>query len=193
MTLRPLLLPAVSLALVCVTACNEEDKPSVRSGPELVQKEDKLFYEPGSNTPFTGVQRGYEKTSRALIHEVEYENGEKHGYERRWFKEKPTQLAKQMIWVRGERAFYFEWWPNGNMKQLSSQRTGEDFGRMDIAHGAYVKWFEDGKIKFRANYNEKFRWHGNVLDYDDNGVLMWDAVFEHGKYKSGYCPPDYKK
>ncbi len=188
------LLTPAACVLFCLfaSACKEGKKPSVRSGPELEQRGDGLTYEPGASAPFTGTQRGYAKESRALIHACEYANGQKHGFERRWFKDNPAQMAKQIVWVKGEPAFYFEWWPNGNMKQLASQRDGSEHERENIAHGAYVKWFEDGRIKFRANYNENFRWYGNVLDYDDNGELMWDAVFHHGKYQSGHHPPDYK-
>ncbi len=189
---KPLLPAACALLSVFVIACQEEEKPKVRSGPDLVQKEDKLFYEAGASEPFTGTQRGYAGGTRALIHECEFLNGQKHGWERRWYKDKPEQMAKQIVWVQGERAFFFEWWPNGNLKQLASQRTGADHGREDIAHGAYVKWFEDGKIKFRANYNQAFRWHGDVLDYNDEGKLMWDAVFNNGKFVSGHHPEDYK-
>ena len=129
---------------------------------------------------------------RALVKAKLRENGQKHGWEQRWFKENPAQMSSQILWVQGERAFYWQWWPNGNMKQLTSQRDGSDFDRESISYGSYVKWFEDGRIKFRAHYDEDFKWHGRVLDYDDNGELMWDAVFNHGKFVSGHHPPDYK-
>jgi antitoxin component YwqK of YwqJK toxin-antitoxin module len=184
---------AAVLALV-VPACQKTpEKVSVRSGPKLEQRADKLFYEAGADKPYTGVQRGYEKTSRALVHECSYVNGVKEGWERRWFKDNPAQLDKQYLWVQGECAFYWQWWPNGNMRMLASQRDGSDFGRESMAYGSFVKWFEDGRVKFRAHYDEDFRWHGRVLDYDDTGTLMWDCVFNHGKYVSGHHPPDYKR
>lgn len=193
MTITRFLPSAACLSLcLAVSSCREEAPPSVRSGPDLEQREDKLHYESGAAQPFTGTQRGYAKESRALIHECPYEGGLKHGWERRWFKDNPQQMSSQALWVQGERAFYFEWWPNGNMRQLTSQRDGADFGRESIAHGTYVKWFEDGRVKFRAHYNENFRWHGRVLDYDDSGELMWDAEFNQGKFVRGQHPPDYK-
>jgi antitoxin component YwqK of YwqJK toxin-antitoxin module len=183
------------LACMSVSACKKSGDsalPSVRSGPTLEQREDRLFYEPGASEPFTGTQRGYEKESRSVNHECHYVNGLREGWERRWFKEKPDQMSKQILWVQGERAFFFEYWPNGNLKQLASQRDGSDVGRDSMAHGTYVKWFEDGRVKFRAHYDVDFRWHGKVLDYDDAGELMWDAVFDHGKFVSGHHPPDYQ-
>lgn len=175
-----------------LSACSKNPPPSVRSGPKLEVREGKVHFEPGATEPFTGVQRGYDKKTRLLNHECPYEKGLKHGWERRWFKDNPQQMSSQILWVQGERAFYFQWWPNGNLKQLASQHDGSAFGRDSMAHGAYVKWFEDGRIKFRAHYNEDFRWNGKVLDYDDNGTLMWDADFKDGKYVKGYHPPDYK-
>lgn len=185
------------LLWVCLgaSACKkagESPLPTVRSGPDLEQRADRLFYEPGASEPFTGTQRGYDKETRALNHECLYVSGLREGWERRWFKEKPEQMSKQILWVQGERAFYFEYWPNGNMMQLASQRDGSDFGRDSTAHGTYVKWFENGRVKFRAHYDLEFRWHGKVLDYNDEGELMWDAVFNHGKYVSGHHPPDHK-
>jgi antitoxin component YwqK of YwqJK toxin-antitoxin module len=188
-------LPVLLLCFISFTfftACSKKASPSVRSGPALEQREDKLTYEPGAKEPFTGVQRGYDKETRLLNHECHYEKGLKHGWERRWFKENLQQMSSQNLWVQGERAFFFEWWPNGNLKQLASQHDGSAFGKESMAHGAYVKWFEDGRIKFRAHYNENFRWHGKVLDYDDAGKLMWDADFQKGKFVKGIHPPDYK-
>jgi antitoxin component YwqK of YwqJK toxin-antitoxin module len=183
------------LVAVGAGACSREGPPgplAVRSGPTLEQREDRLFYEPGAKEPFTGTQRGYNKETRTINHECHYVKGLREGWERRWFKEAPEQMSKQILWVQGERAFYFEYWPNGNLKQLASQRDGTDVGRDSMAHGSYVKWFEDGRVKFRAHYDVAFRWHGKVLDYDDSGELMWDAVFHHGKFVSGHHPPDYK-
>jgi antitoxin component YwqK of YwqJK toxin-antitoxin module len=191
-------LPHIALALLLgalsllIPACSKKELPSVRSGPKLEQREGKVHFEPGATEPFTGVQRGYDKKTRMLNHECPFEKGLKHGWERRWFADNPQQMSSQILWVQGEQAFYFQWWPNGNMKQLASQHDGAAFGKDAMAHGAYVKWFEDGRIKFRAHYNEDFRWNGKVLDYDDSGTLMWDCEFKNGSYVKGYHPPDYK-
>ena len=178
--------------LLTLTACKEEPPPSVRSGPKLERRgDDQRYYELGAKEPFTGTQRTYAAGSRALIYECHYVNGLKEGWERRWFKDKPTQLYTDIFNVQGERAFYFEYWQNGQLRELTSQREGSAFERDSVSHGTYVKWFEDGRVKFRAHYDLDFRWHGKVLDYDDNGQLMWDAVFDHGVYVSGHHPPDY--
>jgi hypothetical protein len=164
----PLLLASL---LSLLPACSKKELPSVRSGPKLEKREGKVHFEPGATEPFTGVQRGWE---------------------RRWFSDNPQQMSSQVLWVQGERAFFFQWWPNGNLKQLASQHDGSAFGKDAMAQGAYVKWFEDGRIKFRAHYDENFRWHGKVLDYDDSGTLMWDCDFNHGVFVKGHHPPDYK-
>jgi antitoxin component YwqK of YwqJK toxin-antitoxin module len=196
MTCKNFLPKAISLVLASLLAllpaCSKKELPSVRSGPKLEQREGKVHFEPGATKPFTGVQRGYEKESRMLNHECHFDKGLKHGWERRWFSDNPQQMSSQSLYVQGERAFFFQWWPNGNLKQLASQHDGSAFGKDAMAQGAYVKWFEDGRIKFRAHYDENFRWNGKVLDYDDSGTLMWDCDFNHGVYVKGHHPPDYK-
>ena len=86
--------------------------------------------------------------------------------------------------------FHTEWWRNGQMLEMSSQTDGTKFGRENITFGTYVKWFEEGKIQFRAHYDSEFRWHGRVLDFNDEGTQMWDALFDHGAYVSGFKPAE---
>lgn len=182
----------VLLSSVVLVGCRAEvDKPRPKSGPKVEVMANGLTHEVGSHKPFTGAVRYYLPESGELLREEPYTDGRKDGYARRWFRENPKQLSRQQLWVRGDPVFTWEWWPNGKLKELSSQRNGaEDFKRPDIAFGSYVKWFEDGRFKFKAHYDEHFRWHGHVIDYDDNGKLIWDAEFKHGTYVSGLRPPD---
>lgn len=182
----------VLVSTVLLVGCRAKvDKPTrPRSGPKVEVMPNGLTHEVGSDMPFTGVVRHYLPESGALLREEPYTNGQEDGYHRRWFRENPKQLSYQQLWVRGDPVFTWKWWPNGNLQELSSQRDGtDDFKRPDIAFGSYVKWFEDGRVKFKAHYDENFRWHGHVIDYDDDGKLIWDAEFKHGSYVSGLRPP----
>lgn len=180
------------LPVICMSGCKkEEPKKFSKSGPKVEVKADGLTYEVGTAKPFTGAVRSYVPKSDILLKETLYTDGKLDGYARRWFPENPSQLSDQRLWVRGDPVFSWRWWPNGNLRELSSQRNAlKDRGRPDIAFGSYVKWFQDGKFKFKAHYNDKFQWHGHVIDYDDEGKLMWDAEFEHGVFISGHRPPD---
>jgi len=173
-----------------LTACKTEKPRPPVSGPKLETRADGLTYKVGENQPFTGTYKSYHKTSNLLVKETPYLNGQKDGLDKRWFPENPAQLEAQRLWVRGEPMFHWRWWPNGNQREISAQRSGEKFGRADIAYGSYVKWFEDGRMKFKAIYDENFQWHGRCIDYDDTGKLMWDAEFKHGVYVSGHRPPE---
>jgi|GEM_PF-7026721 len=181
----------MGLLATSVASCGRQpDLPVLKSGPKLETREDGKAYEPGSDSPFTGTSRRVDKMSGKVTAETQYEAGRKHGWERRWFAENLDQMSRQTLWVQGEPVFFWLWWPNGQLKELSSQRSGKDFNRENIAYGSYVTWFEDGRIKFKVHFDEKFRWHGPALDYDDQGRLIWDAVFEHGIYKSGTKPSE---
>jgi antitoxin component YwqK of YwqJK toxin-antitoxin module len=169
----------------------EEPRRVLKSGPDVEVRADGLTYEVGAASPFSGAVRRYLPKSDSMITETLYADGKPDGYARRWFRENPGQLSHQQLWVRGDPVFTWRWWPNGNLKELSSQRNGlKDLGRPDIAFGSYVKWFEDGRFKFKAHYDDQFRWHGHVIDYDDEGKLMWDAEFDHGVYVSGHRPAE---
>ena len=176
-------------ALLCLTACNRTKKPRLPSGPKIEKREDGLYYEVGLLMPFNGTVKRYDKTTGAKVYECDYEKGKKDGWERRWFAEKPEQIYTQSFWVQGGPTFHWKFWPNGNLRELSSQRAGQDMGRPDIGFGTFLKFFEDGRLKFKAHYDEQFRWHGHVIDYDDQGVLMWDAIFDRGVAVSGKVPP----
>jgi len=174
-----------------LVGCEKSKSPVPTSGPKLETRADGLRYRVGDSQPFTGTYRSYHKSSHHLIKETTYREGLKDGMERRWFENNPAQLEIQRIWVLGEPLFYMRWWPNGNQREISAQRSGEkDFGRPDIAYGGYVKWFEDGRLKFKAIYDEKFLWHGRCIDYNDNGELLWDAEFKHGIFIRGHRPPE---
>ncbi|TLD69976.1 hypothetical protein FEM03_14690 [Phragmitibacter flavus] len=178
--------------VVALSACGEGGPkgPKLVHGPSLEERADGLFYEKGAEKPFTGTQNKVDKESGKLRAETQFENGQKHGWDRRWYRDNLDQMHRQWLWVRGEPAFFWSWWPNGVMRELASQRSGKEFGRADIAYGSYVKWFDSGKIQFKARYDEKFFWQGHVLDYNDAGQLMWDGEFKDGVFVKGIRPPE---
>jgi antitoxin component YwqK of YwqJK toxin-antitoxin module len=180
-------------AALLLTCCEKKaDRPRVRSGPELEVKADGLHYQPGDAAPFTGAVRHYQPGTGRLLREANYTDGKLDGHSRRWFKENPDQISHDQLWVRGDPVFEWRWWPNGQLKELSSQRNGtKEHGRPDIAYGAYVKWFQDGTLQFKAYYDETFQWHGHIIDYNDAGELQWDAEFRHGVYLKGHRPPNW--
>lgn len=180
------------LPILFLTSCDKDNpKPKPRSGPKLVVKADGLSYEEGADKPFTGAVRHFQPSTGRLLRETNYTDGKQDGHTRRWFPENPDQMSHDQLWVRGDPVFEWRWWPNGQLKELSSQRNGiKDHGRPDIAYGSYVKWFQDGTLQFKAHYDERFFWHGHVIDYNDAGILQWDAEFNHGVYVKGHRPPE---
>lgn len=181
-----------ALASLLFASCTKEEvKPKPRSGPEVEERADGLTYQKGEDKPFTGAVRHYQPGTGKILREELYTDGKRDGYSRRWHKDNPDQVSHQQLWVRGDPVFEWRWWPNGQLKELSSQRNGrKEHGRPDIAYGSYVKWFQDGKLQFKAHYDENFQWHGHTIDYNDAGELQWDAMFHHGTYVSGHRPPE---
>ena len=186
------ILPILAItSALWLTHCGETAvKPRPKSGPKLEQRVDGLYYELEAQQPFTGRSVHYQPKTDFLLKEQSFTNGLPDGYERRWFRENPKQIESERLWVRGDPMLISKWWPNGQLQEISAQREASDMGRPDIAFGSYVKFFPDGRMKFKAHYDHLFRWHGHIIDYDDEGKLMWDAQFKHGVFVSGTRPPE---
>ena len=176
---------------LCLSGCKKAEPVKFpKNGPKIEVKADGLAYELGSDKPFTGKVLQYLPKSASVFRETNYTLGKLDGYDKRWFRDKPSQISHQQLWVAGDPVFVWRWWPNGNLKEMSAQRNGlKEHGRIDIAFGSYVKWFEDGRLQFKAYYDLDFLWHGHVIDFNDAGKMMWDAEFNHGHYVSGYQAP----
>ena len=70
--------------------------------------------------PFTGLARGYHRTSEGaliLAYECYYENGMKHGRERRWYVDFPEQLASKRHFSQSVlTGVTMQWFRTGKMR-----------------------------------------------------------------------------
>ena len=137
----------------------------------------------GREEPYTGTVIQRDKSQKVRYFGF-YMDGQLHGAEMRWY---PSGLLKRSYdYERGEKIRHREWFENGNRKIDAMMKDG-------VALGRHVKWFEDGRERFVGNFLEGLIWHGHIKDVAEDGTVLWDAVFENGRYVSGVYPENEKQ
>ena len=64
---------------------------------------------------------------------------------------------------------------NGTIYMELEFKDGEE----DILDGAFKEYFESGKLKTEGKYKDN-KWYGRIKDYDENGILIADAMMKNG-------------
>lgn len=154
-----------------------------RQGDIKIREQDGLAYLQGEMQPYTGVVIGRNKKWQ-MKYFANYEKGKLHGAEMRWYE--GGGMKKMLDYERGEKVRHREWFENGKREIDAMMKDG-------VAYGRHLKWFEDGRLRFSGNFVENLLWDGPVKDVDEDGKVMWDAVFKHGRYVSGVYPPSEKQ
>jgi|GEM_PF-6522777 antitoxin component YwqK of YwqJK toxin-antitoxin module len=178
-----------STLIFTFVGCKQDQSPkesapkTPTSTPKIEVKADGLAYVVGDTDPFTGSVKKVD-TKGNLLFERPFTAGKRNGIERRFVPGEPPILELEITWKEGEKILHIDYWPNGQKKREGPMRNGVLFGLVQ-------KWYEDGALRFRATYDENFKWHGHAYDRDDDRNLMWDAEFNHGKYVSGHHPADF--
>ncbi len=145
---------------------------------ELVEGEDGLFRRRGENDPYTGAVTIRDRDWN-LRHFAYYQNGKLHGPELKFWED--GTLRRNFDYENGEKVRHREWFENGNPKTDAMFVGGE-------AIGPHRTWFEDGSPRWSGTFVEGLLWDGRIVDYAPGGKLMWDAIFERGRYVSGVYP-----
>lgn len=128
--------------------------------------------------PYTGPVIIADEAGK-LRHYGYYQDGKLHGAEIKFYDD--GKIRRQFDYHQGEKIHHREWFPNGNRKIDAEMRNG-------IGYGSHRTWFEDGRTRWAGRFGENLRWEGHIVDYAEDGRLMWDAVFKEGKFQSGTYP-----
>ncbi|MCB1234683.1 MAG: hypothetical protein KDM91_06395 [Verrucomicrobiae bacterium] len=147
---------------------------------EIGEGPDGLFRLKESEKPYTGAIVNSDKFFN-IRYFANYQDGKKHGPEIHYYPS--GALYRIQDFSQGVKIHHREWFENGNLKRDAAWR-GEH------AIGPHRTFFEDGSPRWSGAFVENLQWDGHVVDYAEDRTLMWDAVFDHGKYVSGHYPPD---
>ncbi|CAN5381728.1 hypothetical protein BH23VER1_BH23VER1_28190 [soil metagenome] len=145
---------------------------------EIRVGEDGLARREGETDPFTGAVV-IRDSDWNLRHFGFYQDGKLHGPEMRFWKD--GKVRRIYDFEAGEKVRHREWYENGNPKTDAIFVGGQ-------AQGPHRTWYEDGRPRWSGNLVGELQWDGHITDYSSEGELVWDAVYDHGKYVSGLYP-----
>ena len=164
-------------------AAAEERRKDFVKPEQISVAEDGLARVSGETEPFTGAVVTRNKDWRPLYFAYYYE-GKMHGPEMRW-REDGT-LKRIFDYHHGELNRRREYFENGNIDLDALIEGGESIGR-------HLRWFEDGRVRWQGSFKPNLQWHGPIIDFAEDGTVMWDAEFDHGRYIRGIYPESEKQ
>ena len=181
-------------SLLLLPGCDESDReensadsssaagrPSEFVHPrDLEEGEDGLTRRKGETEPFSGavIVRDQDWNLRYFAH---YQKGKLHGPELKFWDD--GTLRRNFDYEAGSKVRHREYFENGNPKIDATMVDGEAYGR-------HRTWFEDGTLRWTGRFVENLLWDGPVVDLNEDREVMWDAVFDRGKFVKGIYPEE---
>lgn len=162
-------------------ACRKgASKPKGEAVSVKVEKHaDGLAYQEGCTVPFSGEVLHFTIGGNRLLRES-WKDGLPDGL---WLRWAPTdgKLRKEQTFEKGRQVHQRQWHPNGKLKEDTQMRDGIAFGEVRL-------WWPDGRLRRSCTMEAGESVHGHLLQYDQNGKVIYDAIFDHGAYQSGKIP-----
>ena len=175
----------ISFFAVCAflfTSCGQPESNAQHetSSVELEKHADGLAYLKGQSVPYTGqlITFTHGVTRQAVENYVE---GRPHGIWLRYWSN--GTLKREQKWVHGSHVHQRQWFETGALKEEMEMKDGIAFGQVRL-------WWQDGRMRRVAFVEQGLSPHGHVLEYNEDGSVLVDAIFNHGKYLSGLRKED---
>jgi antitoxin component YwqK of YwqJK toxin-antitoxin module len=182
-TLKRLAFP---LGLALLLAATPGCKPAVQAEAkplELEERDDGFTYVKGTSSRYTGTFQILSKSGHAHSHQ-DYQNGLMHGpFVLLHSDGKPK---RQVDYHHGSIVRERKWYDNGQLKADEQMREGLPYGLSQF-------WFPDGRLQKLVTLGDNFVLHGHVLEFDESGNLVTDAIINHGKVIGGFLKPESEK
>ncbi len=155
------------------------EPPAVPKTPvtQLEQRADGLTYIQGTDQLYSGTYLQLGKNSTKL-EEWTYEEGLLHGANTR-FNESGQSPRRRIDYEKGTRVRKRSWYPNGQLR-------GDEGWSGELISGMCTYWFEDGRIRKQLSFGDGFRTQGQIVEYDEDGTLLIDAIMDEGRYLGGF-------
>ena len=177
------------LLLTFTVACDEQEKKENTTDivanfsqnekvKSLLVKEDSLLLKPNlglvfyQNKPYTGTSVAFYFESGNKAKSIDYVNGKKHGFYRKWFKDGLLSFESQ--YVAGKKdGLTHTWWKNGNLRSVSSFEKG-------VPHGTQKQWYISG-AKFKVIQLVQGKEEGLQRSWRENGKLYNNYEAKNGR------------
>ena len=131
-----------------------------------LERRDGLYYEKGSETPFSGPVQSETGPTGQL------ENGNRVG---EWLWSYPD--GSQQFWLvynnEGVRERSKRWHQNGRVDSEATYKNGRADGKMQ-------HWYEDGTLRLEHSFVEG-KQNGTETIWDQDGTLLYSAEFDDGE------------
>ena len=150
-------------------------RPKVSTSIEILKKTDGLSYTKRSDSPYTGEVVTFTQGLSRQSLEI-YQDGKPHGiWQRYWSNGK---LKREEKYDHGSMTRQRQWYEDGTLKGDAQMKDGVGFGKI-------ILWWPDGRLRRTSLIGADLKPHGHVLEYAQDGSVLTDAIFAHGKYVSG--------
>lgn len=132
----------IVLVFILLWCCNDSPYTVLKhSDPNLKLENGVLFY---NELPFNGTLISYYNPEK-LKSEIQYENGKKNGFEKKWFSNE--NIAEDRSYINGfKTGTHQAFWDNGNPK------FEYHFNNKGQFHGLVKEWFQTGIPSMLFNY-----------------------------------------
>ncbi len=160
-----------------IASCGPAAGPRLKAttSVEIVKKTDGLSYAKDADAPYTGEVVTFSQGISRVSLEI-YQDGKPHGiWQRYWSNGK---LKREEKYNLGSMSRQRQWYEDGTLKGDAEMKDGVGFGKITL-------WWPDGRLRRTSLIGADLKPHGHVLEYAQDGSVLTDAIFAHGKYVSG--------
>ncbi len=145
----------------------------------LEKRADGLFYQTGTDKPFTGsdiepdIKKAKEENRNGFVVVTPYKDGRIHGTMKIFY---PTgDLQEERVYEEGapkESTIYYT---------KLAKKTYVKINAKGVAEGPYTRWHPNGKLHTEGVFDENEKFHGEFKKFDEAGTLTAHYTMDHGK------------
>jgi len=172
--MKPLIVLSALISLGLVTGCSSNPSSALGSNPKTLthdqveQKRIKVFYEKGSDEPYTGTVTEHYRSGE-LESSMKIEKGQPVGLIERWYRSGQKQAEAELDGTQSGRVA--EWYENGQLKTETELLNGRP-------HGLATTWYPNGQMKSEGNHIVEGRpQDGTATEWYESGqkksVELW--------------------
>lgn len=169
-------------AAILFASCGPSGGTAPKSSASVVieKKTDGLVYAKDHSGPYTGEVVTFTQGISRQSLEI-YQDGKPHGNWQRYWSN--GHLKREDKYVQGSLTHQRQWYEDGTLKGDAEMTNG-------IGHGRIRLWWPDGRLRRISLIGADLKPHGHLLEYAEDGSILTDAIFAHGKYVSGKLRKD---
>lgn len=156
------------------------------------KRADGLVYLVGKEQPYTGtdveklVTGEKPEDRKEYVVVTPYKDGKIDGVKETYFMS--GRLREGRVYKAGEAIESTVYFPSGKKKLYA------ELNAKDVAEGAYQRWHENGALHTEGAHDADERFQGEFKEYDEQGKLTGQYLWEHGALKKAiFETPEQKE